>query len=522
MKTELFKRLRVVVTAFLVFYISSANAGSIKDSESATHDSSAASYTIEDTHEYDGFNLIQVTLGVLSHYSYILASDGQALIVDPGRDVQFYLDTAKSENLKIVGVFLTHSHADFVAGHIELAKAANCPIYQSSKSNAQYAISPVYDGTELKIGKTKVQILDTPGHVVDGQSALVYSPGHKEPVVMLSGDFLFVGSVGRPDLVKGTTSAALAGALYDTWTKKISKLSDDVEVFPAHGAGSLCGANLRDESYTSIGEERETNPYLQYKSRSGFITAVLAGLSEPPQYFPHNAAMNMQGPEAISQQPPLPEKLAPDISLTNIDKYTIIDIRDEKSYARGHIPNSVNIALRGRFELWTGMMIPWETELILCGEEKDLPEAFQRLQRIGYSGKYVVFDEWQRSGLAQLHNTLMSPAELHSAMQAGTEPMIVDVRLPNEWEALRIGNVLNLPLNKLEELSAKLDRDTPVVAVCNSAYRSNLAIGLLERQGFKNVTSLDGGSEAWIQAGYSVYGSEAKATNADNEKIIKQ
>jgi glyoxylase-like metal-dependent hydrolase (beta-lactamase superfamily II)/rhodanese-related sulfurtransferase len=518
MKNELFTKLWLVMLAFLVLSAFNAQAGTIEDAESATHDYSAALYNIEDTHEYDGFNLIQINLGVLSHYSYILESAGKALIVDPGRDVQFYLDTAKSQNLKIVGVFLTHSHADFVAGHLELAQATGCPIYQSKKSNAQYAITPVEDGSKLEIGKARVTILDTPGHVVDGQSALVYSPGHKEPVVMLSGDFLFVGSVGRPDLVKDTTSAALAGALYDTWTQKISKLPDDVEVFPAHGAGSLCGANLGDDSYTSIGDERESNPYLQYTSRSAFITAVLSGLSKPPQYFPFNAAMNMQGPEVISQQPPLPEKLAPDLTLTQIDTYTIVDIRDEKSFAQGHIPNSVNIPLRGRFELWTGMVIPWDTELVLCGDEKDLQEAFQRLHRVGYSGKYVVFNDWQNSGLAQLHNKLISPKELHAAMQAGTEPMIVDVRLPKEWEALRIGNVLNLPLTELDELSAKLDKDTPVVAVCNSAYRSNMAIGLLERKGFKNVTSLDGGSQAWIQAGYSVYGSEAEAVT---EKIVK-
>ena len=289
----------------------------IQDAESATHGADASQYQIVDTYAYPAYKLIQINLPVLSHYSYILASDGQALIVDPGRDIQFYQDTIKQENLKVMGVYLTHSHADFVAGHMDMVKVYNCPIYQSAKSKAEYPIQAVEEGTVIQVGQATVKSIDTPGHVVDGTSALVYGPGKDQPDLMLSGDYLFVGSVGRPDLVMGTTSAALAGMAFDTWHNKASKLPDAVKVFPAHGAGSLCGAHLRDAPFTTIGEERASNPYLQYRAKSEFITAVLSDLSEPPQYFGHNAAMNRTGPPLVDWSQALTEKRPAAVSLTD-------------------------------------------------------------------------------------------------------------------------------------------------------------------------------------------------------------
>jgi rhodanese-related sulfurtransferase/glyoxylase-like metal-dependent hydrolase (beta-lactamase superfamily II) len=483
----------------------------IKDTESATHGDSASLYQITDTYEYPGFKLIQINLPVLSHYSYMIVSDGKALVVDPGRDIQFYLDTAKAQNLTIMGVFLTHSHADFVAGHMEMVKAVACPIYQSALSKAEYKIEPVTDDTTFQVGQARVVFMDTPGHVMDGTSALFYSAGKADPEFMLSGDYLFVGSVGRPDLVTGTTSAALSNAIFDTWANKVSKLPDVTRVFPAHGAGSLCGAHLRDAPFTTIGEERRSNPFLQYTARSEFVTAVLSELSDPPQYFGHNALMNRQGPTLVDWTAK-PETLTPAMSLTEADKTYVVDVRDAADYAAGHIPNSVNIGIRGRFETWTGIMVPWGSNVVLAGEAPDIQEAFHRLHRVGYTGKSVVTSEWQKAGLALNKNILMPPAQLYAAMQAGTEPIIVDVRLPSEWMGLRIGTVLNLPLNKLSDLSGKLSPADPVVAVCNSAYRSTLAIGILERKGFTRVTSLAGGSQAWIDAGYPVYGAETKTT----------
>jgi glyoxylase-like metal-dependent hydrolase (beta-lactamase superfamily II)/rhodanese-related sulfurtransferase len=511
----------IVWLAFICLLMTGSGAGAIKDAESASHGTDASQYQIVDTYKFTGYELVQINLPVLSHYSYLLISDGKTLIVDPGRDVQFYSELIREKNLSVAGVFLTHSHADFVAGHMELVKLFNCPIYQSAKSGAEYKIEPIADGTILQVGKAYVRFMDTPGHVLDGTSATV-GPAKDSPELILTGDYLFVGGVGRPDLVAGTTSSALAGMIFDTWAEKVSKLPDSVKVFPAHGAGSLCGAHLKDQPFSTIGEERTSNPTLQHKNRSEFITTVLSELQEPPQYFGHNAAMNRNGPPLVNWQQPV-SIVKPDAPLTDSSKYYMVDLRDSISFAAGHIPNSVNIALRGRFETWTGIMVPWGSNIVVYGTADELKEATHRLHRIGYTAQGLVFDEWGKAGMQLLTNKLVSPRELYDQMQSNTSPIVVDVRLPNEWMGLRIGTVLNLPLNKLSELSTKLNTSQPVVAVCNSAYRSSMAIGILERKGFKNATSLEGGSEAWIEAGLPVYGSEkggAAAASAQIRKMI--
>jgi len=505
--------------AVMSLLITSPSMGAIKDAESTSHGTDASQFQIVETYKFTGYELIQINLPVLSHYSYLLVSDGKTLVVDPGRDVQFYADLVKEKNLSVSGIFLTHSHADFVAGHMELVKLFNCPIYQSLKSGAKYKAEPIADGITLQVGKAFVGFLDTPGHVLDGTSATV-GPTKDSPELILTGDFLFVGGVGRPDLVAGTTSSALAGMLFDAWAEKVSKLPDTVKVFPAHGAGSLCGAHLKDQPFSTIGEERTSNPTLQHKNRSEFITAVLSELQEPPQYFEHNAAMNREGPPLVNWQEPL-STVAPEIGLTDASISYVVDLRDSKAFAAGHITNSVNIGLRGRFETWTGIMVPWGSNIVICGTADQLKEAVHRLHRIGYTAKVLNFEEWTKAGMQLLINKLVSPQELYARMQANTSPMIVDVRLPNEWMGLRIGTVLNLPLNKLSELSSKLNLSQPVVAVCNSAYRSSMAIGILERKGFKNVTSLDGGGEAWIEAGLPTYGAEKGGSAAASAQIRK-
>lgn len=508
------RSLRYLVPAIIFsIVISGPTMSAIKDAESASHGADASQYQIVDTYKLAGYELIQLNLPVLSHYSYLLVSDGKVLVVDPGRDVQFYEDLIKEKNLSVSGVFLTHSHADFVAGHMEMVRLYSCPIYQSAKSGAKYKIEPVEDGSTLQIGRAYVTFIDTPGHVVDGTSATV-GPAKDSPELILTGDFLFVGGVGRPDLVAGTTSSALAGMLYDTWTERVSKLPDAVRVFPAHGAGSLCGAHLKDQPFSTIGEERTSNPTLQHKNRSEFIAAVLSELQEPPQYFGHNAAMNRDGPPLVEWQQAV-SIVAPEEGLADSSKSYVVDLRDSKAFAAGHIPNSVNIALRGRFETWAGIMVPWGSNMVVCGAtEDDLKEASHRLHRIGYTTKALAFEQWTKAGMPLLSNKLIAPKELHAQMQSSSSPMIVDVRLPNEWMGLRIGTVLNLPLNRLSELSSKLETSQAVVAVCNSAYRSSMAIGILERKGFRNATSLEGGSEAWIEAGLPVYGSEKSGSPA--------
>jgi hydroxyacylglutathione hydrolase len=483
-----------------------AFSGAIKDSESESHDYRASSHSIVDTYTFPGFKVIQFTLPVLSIYSYMLVSDGEALMVDPVRDISFYLDTAKKEGATIKGVYLTHSHADFIAGHSELVKAVNCPIYQSHKSGAEYPFKAVDENSSLQFGQATLKFMDTPGHTPDGMCCAVYSKDQPEtPQCLLTGDVLFVGSVGRPDLMGGTVSAAwLAGAMFDSWTNKLSKLPDSVMVLPAHGAGSLCGAHLSDDPKSTIGKERTSNPYLQYTKRSEFIAAVLEGLPDAPQYFKHNALINRQGPPLVDWTAPVPAELKPSTDITDPQKYYLVDIRDAKPYADGHIPNSVNIAARGRLETWVGTIVPWDAKTVLVGNDEQLKEGIFRLNRIGYKPEVITMESWEKSKLPIVVNAPISPRELHDLMEKGQAPIIVDVRLPSEWMGLRIGTVINLPLNKLATLSSLLDPQEPAVAVCNSAYRSSMAVGILERKGFTKARSLDGGSEAWINEGLPV------------------
>ena len=272
----------------------------IKDTESASHGADDAFHQLVDTYKFPGFEIVQFNLPVLSHYSYLVVSAGEALLVDPDRDINAYLDYAKKNNLAIKGVFLTHSHADFVAGHLEAVRALQVPIYQNAASGAQYKIEPLQDGSTFRVGKATVKAITTPGHTPDGMCGLVSGEGDTAPRAILTGDTLFVGSIGRPDLLEGTmTAATLAAMSFDTWHNKLSKLPDACVVLPAHGAGSLCGAHLSDAPSSTIGGERASNPYLQKKGRSEFIAAVLEGLPEAPQYFKHNAALNRTGPPLV-------------------------------------------------------------------------------------------------------------------------------------------------------------------------------------------------------------------------------
>ena len=308
------------------------------------------------------------------------------------------------------------------------------------------------------------------------------------------------------------SAATLASMMFDTWTNKLSKLPDSVLIFPAHGAGSLCGAHLSDEPTSTLGEQRVTNPYLAHKNRGEFIAAVLEGLPEAPQYFQHNAKLNHDGPELVDWEPKQLPWVEPSRDLTDATKHYVVDIRDAAAYSAAHIPNSVAIGLRGRLETWVGIMVPWDAKLVLAGEEKDLREALFRLHRVGYRAQLLDINKWKAASLPLVTSEMIPPQKLHAQMQTTESPLVLDVRLPPEWMGLRIGTVINIPLSVLSQRVGKLDRTLPVVAVCNSAYRSTMAVGILERAGFKKAASLAGGAEAWIAAGLPVF--QAKAEGA--------
>jgi hydroxyacylglutathione hydrolase len=500
------KRFIVLAICFSLAITSIAWGAEIKDSESATHGSDASTHRIVATYSFPGFEVVQFTLPVLSVYTYLLISDGEALLVDPVRDISFYLETAKKKGAKIKGVYLTHSHADFIAGHTEMKKALNVPIYQSHKSGAQYPINAVDENSSVKVGSAKLKFIDTPGHTPDGQCCAVYSKAAPDtPKLLFTGDVLFVGSVGRPDLMGGKVPAAwLAAAMYDSWTNKLSKLPDSVMIFPAHGAGSLCGANLSDEPKSTIGQEKSSNPYLKAKGKGEFIALVLQGLPEAPQYFQYNARINREGPPPVDWDSPMPPEIEATRELIDPEKHYVVDLRDASTYGEAHVPRSVNIAARGRLENWVGTMVPWGSRLVLVGDKNLLKEARHRLHRVGYTGNVITMESWKNAKLPVKKGNPIAPRDLHALMQKGEGPLVVDVRLPKEWMALRIGTILNLPLTHLAELSSMLEPAQPVVLVCNSAYRSSMATGVLERNGFTQARNLEGGSKAWIKAGLPV------------------
>lgn len=470
----------------------------------------SAECRVAGTYSYPGFEVVQFNLAVLSHYSYMVVSDGQALVVDPIRDPFAYLDYAMKQNLRIAGVYLTHDIVDFVAGHIELSDMNTCPIYVSGKSEVDFKHKSVKNGSKISIGQAVITIWETPGPGPENTCGVLSAQAEPDkPLAILSGNTLLAGGVGRPNLSTSQAAAStLASMMYDTWTEKLSKLPDEVNVHPGCGAGSLCEIALYPEPVTTIGVQRRTNPFLQHPFRGGFMAAFLENLPRPLPYFRHNDALNRKGPPKVDWNAPLPEVKALHPELANTLRYYVVDLREPREYAAGHIPGSVNIGLRGRFETFVGTMVPWLTKLILCGSEPELEEAMQRLNRVGYEAKSIVWDSWKKSNLPIVKSSLIKARELHRRMQKKDSPLVVDVRLPNEMKRLRIGTVLNLPLDRLEEEAALLAADQKVVTVCDSTYHSSLALGVLERKGFKNVSALDGGTRAWIDAGLPIERSE--------------
>ncbi len=502
--------LGVGVAGLLLSAMTLRAAGLPGDAEAATHGDEAASVQLvkETEQKSPDFVFRQYNLAVLSHYSYLIGSGGEALIIDPARDISRYLKDAEELGLKITRVYLTHSHADFVAGHMELAKATGAEIVVNAATQAGYPHKAVKDGEAITFGKVRGVVVTTPGHTPDGTCFYVYHPAEgSTPKLVLTGDTLFIGSVGRPDLMgEGMSAAALAEMGYHSWKDKLSKLPDDTPFYPAHGAGSLCGAHLSDKPVSTIGEQRRENVYLQHKDLLSYVMAVIDGLPDAPQYFKHNARMNHDGPPLVDWDKVAPPPLSAAEVATLAQKGTwLIDVRDAQAFAVAHPQGAISIGIRGRFETWTGIMIPWGEPFILVGSDGEVGEAAFRLKRIGYDAPAGSLqggvEAWKQAKLPVGSLKLLTPQALHQQVQAGTAPIIVDVRLPSEWMALRIGNVLNIPLNRMFDDSKRLSKSMPVLTVCNSAYRSSMGASVLLKQGFKEVFNMEGGSEAWIAAG---------------------
>lgn len=454
----------------------------------------------------------QYYLGCLAHASYLIGDEGTrtAAVVDPQRDIDQYLQDAEDRKLRIRYVVLTHFHADFVAGHIELRDRVCAEICLGAKAQAEYAFRPLHDGERLEFGQVRLEILETPGHTPEGVSILVYdlAKDDEEPDLVLTGDTLFIGDVGRPDLMAsvGVSAAELAGQLYDSLHEKLLPLPDQTLVYPAHGAGSMCGKHLSTDTVSTIGVQRRYNSALQPMSREEFIEMVTADQPEAPQYFGFDAMLNR------SERPSLERVLETEVKALSVDEVLrvqaaggqVIDVRDAADFAGGHLTGSLNIGLGGKFATWAGTILDKSRPIVIIAEPPREVEAAMRLGRIGFDrvagyleGGMQAFAS--RPGLVS-RSERITAATLAERVQAQEPLCILDVRRPSEWQEKRIEGSLNIPVSHLEERLQELPGDRTIVVHCATGYRSSLAVSLLERRGWRDVMDLVGGYEAWEKA----------------------
>jgi hydroxyacylglutathione hydrolase len=452
----------------------------------------------------------QFYLGCLAHASYILVSEGEAVVVDPQRDVELYLKAAADHGVTIRHIFESHLHADFVSGHKELAARTGATIYIGAQAGATFPHVPVGDGFVLKFGRASIRVLETPGHTPESICMVVTSDDITEesksaaPWAVLTGDTLFIGDVGRPDLSPRHTPAQLAGLLYDSLHGKLLKLADNVLVYPAHGAGSLCGKNMRAERSSTIGTERLTNYALQIKSREEFITQLTSNLPARPDYFLKDAEINRTGAAALSDLPAL-RTIAPSELKTMLSAGELaLDVRPGDEFAAGHVPGSVNIALGGQFASWAGTVLGLSAHPVLIAESvTQLEEARLRLTRVGIEVLDGYLDggvaAWKQAGFAVATIAQMTAGELDTRVKSH-DVQVLDVRREPEWDAGHIESATWWPLDNFRVSPPEIDQNAPIAVHCKGGYRSMIASSLLQRAGFKQVINVIGGLDAWQQA----------------------
>lgn len=451
----------------------------------------------------------QFYLGCLAHASYYIGSGDEAAIIDPQRDVQQYIDEADANGQKIKYIIETHSHADFVSGHLELAKKSGAQIIYGERAKTQFPTLKVKDGDMLNVGAIELTFLETPGHTPEGITILAKDTEDvAAPLKMFTGDTLFIGDVGRPDLIgsKGFTAQEMGSMLYDSIHNKILPLSDETEVYPAHGAGSLCGKSLSKETWSTLGEQRKFNYALKPMSREEFISVVASNQPEVPAYFPVSAAQNLKGSVALEDLPK-PAELSSE-AISHFDGI-VIDVRQNTEYGSGHVPNAINIGLGGQFATWAGTMIPIGTPIAIAADtQEQVDEAFMRLARVGHetvSGFVLMSDFDAEPRVVEQ----VSVHEVASLAETEKHLQLVDVRRAGEYAGGHATRARNIPLDKLSREFDQLDPATPTYVICQSGYRSSVGTSILENAGFKTVYNVTGGTKAWIDAGLPT---EAEAT----------
>jgi len=445
----------------------------------------------------------QFYLACLSHASYMIASDGIAAVVDPQRDVAIYLEEAAKHGFSIQHLVETHLHADFVSGHRELAALTGAKIYLGAQAGAKFPHVPVHDGDQIAFGRVRLRFLETPGHTVESISIVVTDLEQSaEPVCVLTGDTLFIGDVGRPDLAPGLSPQQLAGMLFDSLHGKLLKLPDEVRVYPAHGAGSLCGRQMSSERSSTIGKERVTNYALRPSDKDEFVQLVTAELPERPEYFAEDVEMNRSGAAPLSELPLIPALGASGFEQARQRGVVILDTRPGADYAAAHIPGSIHIALAGQFASWSGILLGLHTELAVVAEDPEkAQESRMRLARVGIERVIGYLDggiaSWTAAGLPAAQTSHVSAEELHKMLGEAGGIQVLDVRRPAEWQAGHVAGALFKPLDKLERSLDDLPRHRPVAVYCKGGYRSSIAASLLERAGFDQVLDVLGGFDAW-------------------------
>jgi hydroxyacylglutathione hydrolase len=450
----------------------------------------------------------QFYLGCLAHASYMLGSEGEAAVVDPQRDVEIYLKAADQQGLTIRHIFETHLHADFVSGHLELAKRTGAKIYIGAQAGAIFPHIALHDGSEVRFGKLQITALETPGHTPEGICLIVTDEEKSQaPWAVLTGDTLFIGDVGRPDLSKSHTPKQLAGSLYDSLHGKLMKLSDNVLVYPAHGAGSLCGRNMRAERSSTIGTEKLTNYALQIKSREEFIRQLTENLPSRPEYFLQDAQINRAGAGALSELRDLAPISAAELYALLQQGVFVLDVRSNADFAAAHVPGSINIALSGQFASWAGAIMGLGAHPVLVADTpKQYAEARLRLARVGIEDPRGFLQggiaAWKQAGFPVADVPQITVQEL--SRQRSQDLQVLDVRREPEWQAGHIEGAEWFPLDNFKISAPELDPSSPVAVHCQGGYRSMIACSLLQRAGLQNVINVTGGFDAWRQAGLPV------------------
>jgi hydroxyacylglutathione hydrolase len=458
---------------------------------------------------YMNMKIEQIYTGCLAQGAYYIESAGEVAIIDPLRDVHSYLEKAKRNNAQIKYIFETHFHADFVSGHVELAQQTNAPIIYGPNANPQFEALIAADNQEFKLGNVTIKVLHTPGHTMESSCYLLLDENQKQ-VALFSGDTLFIGDVGRPDLAQNgsMTMEDLAGHLYDSLHQKIMPLSDDLIVYPAHGAGSACGKNMSKETSDTLGHQKAVNYALQTQTKEEFIKAVTDGLTPPPFYFPKNVMLNKTKVPSVNYvlkhglTPHSPKEFE---DLVNTTDALIIDTRKAVNFAKGFIPRSIFIGIDGDFAPWVGTLIQnIRQEILVVADEGREGEVVRRLARVGYDNVLGYLkggiEAWTASGRETDEIDSVSADEFADIYKRNNL-IIKDVRKTTEFEAGHLKDADNIPLAEISELMTEFDREKPNYVHCAGGYRSMVAASILKSRGYHNVVNIEGGYGAILKVG---------------------